>query len=189
LPVVPCPRRPSNTASGSGPIGPQIHRALGLAPNPDSIDELDEILPATRAALQAEGLHQITRVAAGAFGVVCRATDHATSNLRAVKILLEPHNPDSRRMFQRECRILDAPELPPGLVPRFYRAVEPPAGQPFLVLEWIDGETLGDYLAARPALPVPDRELPFQPPAPTVFGLPKAVCSTDARPVTPETLK
>ena len=150
---------PLSDNSDSGPIGPQLHRALGLAANPDSIDELDEILPATRAALHAEGLRQIVRVAAGACGVVCRATDMATSNLRAVKILLDLHNSDARRMFQRECRILDAPELPPGLVPRFYRAIEPPDGQPFLILEWIDGETLGDYLAARPALSIPDREL------------------------------
>ena len=150
---------PLSDSSDSGPIGPQLHRALGLAANPDSIDELDEILPATRAALHAEGLRQIVRVAAGACGVVCRATDMATSNLRAVKILLDLHNSDARRMFQRECRILDAPELPPGLVPRFYRAIEPPEGQPFLILEWIDGETLGDYLAARPALSIPDREL------------------------------
>jgi len=148
-----------SNSSDSGPIGPQLHRALGLAATPDSIDELDEILPATRTALQAEGLRQIVRVAAGACGVVCRATDAATSNLRAVKILLDLHNPDARRMFQRECRILDAPELPPGLVPRFYRAIEPPDGQPFLILEWIDGETLGDYLAARPVLSIHDREL------------------------------
>lgn len=146
-------------ASDSGPIGPEVHRALGLAPNSDSIDELDEIHPATRAALHAEGLRQLTRIAAGSCGVVCRGTDLATSNFRAVKILLEPHSPDALRMFQRECRILDAPELPPGLVPRFYRAVEPPEGQPFMILEWIDGETLGNYLAARPALTVPDREL------------------------------
>ncbi|MFM7056909.1 MAG: SUMF1/EgtB/PvdO family nonheme iron enzyme [Planctomycetota bacterium] len=149
---------PSGTSSDSGPVGPQLHQALGLAPNPDSIDELDEILPATRAALHAAGLRQIIRIAAGAFGVVCRATDQVTSNLRAVKILLEPQNTDAQRMFQRECRILDAPELPPGLVPRFYRAVEPPDGQPFMILEWIEGETLGDYLAAHPALPVADRE-------------------------------
>lgn len=149
----------SDASSDSGPVGPQLHRALGLVLNPDSIDELDEILPATRTALHAEGLRQIVRVAAGACGVVCRATDAATSNLRAVKILLDLHNPDARRMFQRECRILDAPELPPGLVPRFYRAIEPPDGQPFLILEWIDGETLGDYLAARPALSIHDREL------------------------------
>lgn len=153
----PDPAPPSN--SDSGPVGPQIHRALGLTPDPNSIDELDEILPATRAALHAEGLRHITRTAAGACGVVCRATDLTTSNPRAVKILLDPHNPDARRMFQRECRILDAPELPPGLLPRFYRAVEPVDAQPFLILEWIDGQTLGDYLAARPALPVPDREL------------------------------
>lgn len=155
--ATPDPAPASN--SDSGPVGPQIHRALGLTPNPDSIDELDEILPATRAALHAEGLRHITRTAAGACGVVCRATDLTTSNPRAVKILLEPHNQDARRMFQRECRILDAPELPPGLLPRFYRAVEPIDAQPFLILEWIEGETLGDYLAARPALPVPDREL------------------------------
>lgn len=147
-----------NDRSDSGPIGAQLHRALGLTPDPNSADELDEVLPATRAALEAEGLRQMTRVAAGGYGVVLRAVDETTSNLRAVKILLQPDDADARRMFQRECRILDAPELPPGLVPRFYRAVEPAGGQPFMILEWITGETLGSWLDTHPALSVPDRE-------------------------------
>jgi formylglycine-generating enzyme required for sulfatase activity len=147
-----------NDCSDSGPIGAQLHRLLGLKPDPNSSDELDEVLPATRAALEAQGLRQMTRVAAGGYGVVLRAVDETTGNLRAVKILLQPDDADAQRMFQRECRILDAPEIPPGLVPRFYRAVEPAGGQPFMILEWIDGETLGSWLDAHPALSVTDRE-------------------------------
>lgn len=144
--------------SDSGPVGTNLHRVMGLAPDPNSIDELDDVLPATRSALAAEGLRQITRVAAGGYGVVCRAVDETTGNLRAVKILLQVDQEDSRRMFQRECCILDAPEIPPGLMPRFYRAVEPTGGQPFMILEWLEGETLGDWLAARPALSASERE-------------------------------
>lgn len=136
------------SCSDSGPTGVNWHRVLGLAADSNSIDELSEVLPATCSALAAAGLHTIVRVAAGGYGVVCRAVDQFTGNSRAVKILLQPDNEDSRRMFQRECSILDAPELPPGLVPRFYRAVDPPGGQPFMILEWLEGETLGNWLSA-----------------------------------------
>ncbi len=148
----------SDSCSASGPVGTNLHRVMGLVPDPNSIDELTEIQPATRSALIAAGLHQIVRVAAGGYGVVCRAVDQTTGNPRAVKILLHPDEEDSRRMFQRECCILDAPEIPAGLVPRFYCAVEPPGGQPFMILEWLEGETLGDWLSARPALSASERE-------------------------------
>ena len=144
----------SELHSDSGPIGMQIDNALGLVDDENVV----ELLPTTHEAILAEGLTDLKRIGRGGYGVVLRATDNATGNPRAVKVMLNADNPDRMTIFDRECHILDTPEMPQGIAPKFYKAVKPSNAQPFLIQEWIDGQKLSDWLDARPKLPMPDRE-------------------------------
>lgn len=144
----------SELHSDSGPIGVQIDDALGLVDDENVV----ELLPATHEAILAEGLIDLKRIGRGGYGVVLRATDSATGNPRAVKVMINADSPDRMVIFDRECRILDAAEMPPGVAPKFYKAVKPQSAQPFVVQEWISGQKLSDWLDARPKLPMSDRE-------------------------------
>lgn len=140
--------------SDSGPVGPQFRDALGLQDD----EQLDEVLDATKKAVAAEGLTQLKRVDRGGYGVVCRAVEERTGNPRAIKVVLHAEDESRMTIFRRECRILDAAEMPSGIAPRFYAAKEPRNGQPFLIQEWIEGRKLSDWLDAHPNLPMNDRE-------------------------------
>ncbi len=148
------PPEPNPERSDSGPVGPQYREALGL----DDEELLDEVWESTKAAIEAAGFHSLKRVDRGGYGVVCRAIDETTGNPRAIKVVLHPEDVGRMAIFRRECRILDAAEMPVGIAPRFYEARESSQVQPFLIQEWIDGQKLGDWLEAHPHLPMNDRE-------------------------------
>ena len=96
--------------------------------------------------------------------MVYRAKDAATGQRRAVKVVIDPSSSTSLATFHREWRILDSRELPgvadnqPRIAPQLYFGDESPGAQPFLVLEWIDGSNLEDYIRSRPSLPMAQRE-------------------------------
>ena len=140
--------------SDSGPVGPQYRDALGL----EDDELLDEVWEATKSAIAAEGLRDLKRVDRGGYGVVCRAVEERTGNPRAVKVVLNPEDQSRMVVFRRECRMLDAAEMPTGIAPRFYGAKEPPGSQPFLIQEWIEGKKLSDWLEAHPQLAMNERE-------------------------------
>lgn len=141
--------------SHSGPPGAGFRQALGLE-DPDLL--LDQVQQVTRQAIAVEGLTDLCPVDRGGYGIVLRGKDAATGNLRAVKVVLQPEQEHRLQIFRRECRILDAKELPTGVAPRFYAAREPAGGQPFLIQEWIEGQKLGDWLDAHVSLKMPARE-------------------------------
>ncbi len=140
--------------SDSGPVGVPLRAALGL----DDPESLDEVWDATKTAIAAAGLCNLVRADRGGYGVVGRAIDARTGNPRAVKVVLRPDNADDITIFRRECRVLDAKEMPAGIAPKFYAAQETVGAQPFLVQEWIDGKKLSDWLDAHPHLAMNDRE-------------------------------
>lgn len=140
--------------SDSGPVGPQYRDALGL----DDDELLDEVWESTKTAIAAEGLRDLKRVDRGGYGVVCRAIEERTGNPRAIKVVLHPEDQSRMAVFHRECRVLDAAEMPFGIAPRFYGAKEPQRAQPFLIQEWIEGKKLSDWLEAHPHLPMNERE-------------------------------
>lgn len=156
----PSPRRPDR--SDSGPVGFQVRKAVGL----DDPESLDEVTAATKAAIRERGLEKLVRVDHGSYGVVCKAIDRSTGNVRAVKVVLPPYHEDRLSVFRRECRILDAKDMPVGLAPKYLGShpgdVNFTTGtatvQPFMILEWIKGKTLNDWLLANPTLAMPDRE-------------------------------
>lgn len=140
--------------SDSGPVGPQYRDALGL----DDDELLDEVWESTKTAIAAEGLRDLKRVDRGGYGVVCRAIEERTGNPRAIKVVLHPEDQSRMAIFHRECRVLDAAEMPFGIAPRFYGAKEPEGAQPFLIQEWIEGKKLSDWLEAHPDLAMNERE-------------------------------
>jgi len=89
------------------------------------------------------GRYELVRaVAAGGFGAVYEARHVHTSRRVAVKVLHAwlAHDPDTRERFRRE---LQAPaEIGhPGIVDIVDADIED-GGTPFLVMEWLEGETL-----------------------------------------------
>jgi predicted Ser/Thr protein kinase/tetratricopeptide (TPR) repeat protein len=80
----------------------------------------------------------------GGMGEVYRAIDRRTGKAVAVKVLRR-HEDDQVTRFEREARILA------GLAhPRIVRYVEHgilPSGEPYLAMEWLDGEDLATRLA------------------------------------------
>ncbi|HEX3758029.1 MAG TPA: protein kinase [Kofleriaceae bacterium] len=93
-----------------------------------------------------------SRVAIGGMGEVFRARDPASGEVVAVKILPDAHTPHSDR-FTREIQVLAELEHP-GIV-RYRSHGVTPDGEPFLVMEWLDGEALRTRLE-RGTLPVAD---------------------------------
>ncbi len=87
------------------------------------------------------------RVGSGGMGVVHRARDLATGETVAVKVLHHA-GPDSRRRFAREAQALA--QLSHEGVVRYVDSGADAEGRPFLVMEWLEGETLEERLARGP---------------------------------------
>jgi tetratricopeptide (TPR) repeat protein len=85
---------------------------------------------------------------AGGMGTVYRATDRTDGSLVAVKVLLGDLSPALAARFAREARML-AQLHHPGIV-RYVAHGHTAAGEPFLVMQWLEGETLGSRLRKGP---------------------------------------
>src|SRR5262247_1138478 len=94
------------------------------------------------------GRFSIERVAgAGGMGTVFRALDAEGGGPVALKLLGREGNAEQAR-FVREARVLSALEHP-GIV-RYVAHGLSTAGEPFLAMEWLEGEDLGARLARGP---------------------------------------
>jgi hypothetical protein len=82
-------------------------------------------------------------VGSGAMGVVFRARDHATGSDVAVKVLRDAHGQAAR--FEREAQVLA--DLHHPHVVRYIAHGASADDEPYLVMEWIEGEDLGRRLA------------------------------------------
>lgn len=87
------------------------------------------------------------RAGAGAMGVVYRGIDAATRRPVAIKVLRDPWGPTIAR-FRREAEAL-ANLAHPGIV-SYLAHGETAAGEAFLVMEWLEGESLEERLARSP---------------------------------------
>jgi serine/threonine-protein kinase len=100
-----------------------------------------------------EGRFEIDRLAgAGGMGEVYRAVDRQTGAPVALKIL-HARNAESIERFAREAQLL-AELSHPGIV-RFIHSGTTRTGEGFLVMEWLDGEGLGDRLS-RGRITIPE---------------------------------
>jgi eukaryotic-like serine/threonine-protein kinase len=90
-----------------------------------------------------QGYAILSLLGRGGMGVVYRATDRASGDVVALKILLEGRAKAVER-FAREATVLAALDHP-GIV-RYRTHGVTRAGEPYLAMEWLDGETLSSRL-------------------------------------------
>jgi tetratricopeptide (TPR) repeat protein/predicted Ser/Thr protein kinase len=86
------------------------------------------------------------QVAAGAMGAVFKAWDRKAGEPVAVK-LLHAENAQQARRFEREAELLSTLSHP--AIVRYVTHGTNPAGERFLVMEWLEGETLEERLARK----------------------------------------
>jgi serine/threonine protein kinase len=92
-----------------------------------------------------------TNLKSGASAVVMKAREKGLKRDVALKVIVDPTSERSRKLFERESKMLTAAGLPEVVV-RYHTKIEPKGKehQPVLVLEWIDGQSLGEFLKRQP---------------------------------------
>ena len=94
----------------------------------------------------------VRRLGRGSMGEVWEAVDSLTERRVALKLITGP-DPEMRRRLLREARAIGRLEHPN--IVQVLALGETPSGDPFLVMQLLQGETLGDRLRREGALPVP----------------------------------
>jgi serine/threonine-protein kinase len=95
-----------------------------------------------------------SRIAAGGYGEVWRATDLVLGRQVAVKLLLAQHVQQAQTLARFRAEAQRAGALTHQNIARVYDYVEPrPPQPPFLVMELIDGPSLAQVLERGPLLP------------------------------------
>ncbi|MEM7143947.1 MAG: serine/threonine-protein kinase [Verrucomicrobiota bacterium] len=105
------------------------------------------------------GPYQIlSQIAAGGMGIVYQAHDPALNRTVAIKLLAPTlaANPEAKQRFLREAHAAAAVEHP-NIVPIY--AVEKDADPPYIVMRYIEGQTLQQLLDETPGQPLPLNEI------------------------------
>ncbi len=97
------------------------------------------------------GLADAVEIGVGGFGVVYRAAEADLSRTVAVKILAANLDEAGRDRFDRERRALGTLSGHPNIV-TVHRGGYTPAGQPYLVMEYLDRGSLADHLRSTGAV-------------------------------------
>lgn len=100
------------------------------------------------AQLYDERFQVISLAGTGGMGAVFRALDTRTGQVVALKVLLSSMKPDAETRFEREARALS--ELNHPAVVRYVGRGRTSQGQPYLAMEWVEGETLCSKLRSGP---------------------------------------
>jgi serine/threonine protein kinase len=131
---------PASADSVGGTLAPGTLAPGTLAPdNPSKLDEYE----------------LLEKIAKGGMGTVYRARSSRTGNQVAIKVLMSKvaANPVLRQRFEQEFRVasrLDHPNIVRSL------AFGHSASGPYLVMELVEGESLGDMVAREGPLPPAD---------------------------------
>src|SRR5687767_13597957 len=103
---------------------------------------------AAQVQLGAMGRYELRRiVGTGGMGIVFEAYDPELDRTIALKVLRGTSDPDGERRLRREGQVM-ARLAHPNLI-RVYD-VGVADGHPFVAMEFIDGGTLGDWIAREP---------------------------------------
>lgn len=127
--------------------GLNINAALGIA------DDEHVIWSATRAAIERMGF-QIKRapglptakLGQGAFATVFYAEHRLNKRPAAIKVF-HSETPDLVESFKNEAKTVEGPEFPRQFAAETYLSHHEPGSQPFLVLEYVRGKPLDEYVA------------------------------------------
>lgn len=103
------------------------------------------------------GYRLLYRIAAGSFGRVYRGDNPRTGEIVAVKVLRKRWAEDSRKieLFEREGKVGLAMQHP-NIVRILAVNRDPSTGQYYLVMEFVEGGNLRDFLAIRKKLDAPE---------------------------------
>ena len=102
----------------------------------------------TRQAIEADGLEDLEGpIGKGGMGLVFLVREKKTQRKLVVKVLDEPGNEYKLQQFRREHKMLASEAAPLHVVPhlRYWRESNAADVQPYLVMEWIDGQTVYEY--------------------------------------------
>jgi serine/threonine protein kinase/tetratricopeptide (TPR) repeat protein len=94
----------------------------------------------------------LAQAGAGGMGVVFRARDVESSDVVALKVMRDRHSEIEVARFAREARLLA--ESKDAAVVRYIAHGVDASGAPWLAMEWLDGSTLTEVLAARGSLTI-----------------------------------
>ncbi|MCY2963060.1 MAG: protein kinase, partial [Planctomycetota bacterium] len=139
---------------------PNLHAGLGAD------DAGRRVLwPGTIAELENRGFRLQGEISHGATAVVHLAKEELTGRKVAVKVCFDPGDHLALDLFERERQILATDNVPHDILPHYYTGVERPGPprpgadpcQPFLVMEFIDGRKLPDYIAEARDFPLVDK--------------------------------
>jgi hypothetical protein len=131
--------------------GFNVESALGIA------DDDHVIWPTTRAAIERTGFRlepapgtPTSKLGEGAFATVFYAEHVVNKRPAAIKVfhtedkdLLEK---DLLESFQRESKTVEAPDFPREFAAETYLSCHEPGAQPFLVLEYVRGQPIDEYV-------------------------------------------
>jgi serine/threonine protein kinase len=108
------------------------------------------------AGFDLPGYVDLELVGAGGYGRVFRARQPAFDRTVAIKLLTGRLDDEATlHRFQRECQALGSVSSHPNIVP-VYDAGETPDGEPYLVMDFVRGGSLGDLVARSGPLPWSD---------------------------------
>jgi hypothetical protein len=110
-------------------------------------------LSGDRAIPGYEVLGQIHR---GGLGVVLLAVQQSTNRTVALKVLLEGKEPGDRRRLRFEREVDLAARLHHPNIVTIYDSGVTPGGMPFCAMEFIDGDTLGEWVRRDGPKPLPE---------------------------------
>jgi len=101
------------------------------------------------------GFRLLYKIASGSFGRVFRADDPRTGAVVAIKVLRRRHTEDAKKieLFEREGR-LGMSMHHPNIVRILAVNHDKPTGQYFIVMDFVEGGNLRDFLAIRKKLDV-----------------------------------
>jgi len=131
--------------------GMHVGAGTAICPNDGTI-----LLDASALVPKLAGEYEfICEIGSGGMGVIYKARHLALNQLVAIKMLHANRlNETSLRRFQQEAKAISSLDHPGIVRVRDFGATE--SGQPHLILDFIQGETLSDYVSRQGALPVSD---------------------------------
>lgn len=112
---------------------------------------------ATKRAIEHTGYQLHGELSSGGYGAAFEVRHQGTRAKAVIKVMLSPDNADHRKAFKRECKILAADHVPSDLIPGFITSVETPGVQPFVVMEFIAGAEIHNYVERPTRMPLERR--------------------------------
>ncbi len=109
----------------------------------------------TEVELGIEGVDAAVEIGRGGFGVVYRATEQDLGRTVAVKVLLGDFDERARLRFDRERRAMGSLSGHPNIV-TVHRSGFTEHDRPYLLMEYLEGGTIGDRLRSEGRLPWSD---------------------------------